>query len=153
MKPRAIVVHCSASTWGNAAAVRDWHLKRGWDDIGYHAVILNGFRTSNSDYNEVLDGKIEPGRKDNVMGAHCKADDMNGHSLGVCLIGDPGNNGYPTVRQKEALIHYLVTKCRLHKIQVSKITQHSDHDPVKPHCASLDMDAIRKRVKAELLKK
>ncbi|MHB1001907.1 MAG: N-acetylmuramoyl-L-alanine amidase [Armatimonadota bacterium] len=150
MKPQAIVVHCSASEWGDAAIFREWHLERGWCDIGYHAVILNGHREHGSAYRRILDGKIEPGRKDNVVGAHCKADDMNAVSLGVCLVGMPGKGGYPTDRQIEALIHYLSTKCRRYRIPVSAVTQHSDHEPLKPFCASLDMPEIRRRVAERL---
>lgn len=37
-----VVIHHSASDFGNARVIRDWHIERGWRDIGYHAVIQNG---------------------------------------------------------------------------------------------------------------
>lgn len=151
MTPKAIVVHCSASRWGDVETFRQWHREKGWSDIGYHAVILNGRRTSMSAYERPLDGKIEPGRADNVMGAHCKADGMNAKSLGVCLVGDPTTDKtYPTKRQLDALVHYLATKCREHGIPASEITQHSDHEPAKPFCASVDLHSIRRRVQGQL---
>jgi len=150
MKPKAIVVHTSASTWGDAAAIRSWHTAKGWVDIGYHAVILNGHRTSKAAYLAVLDGKIEPGRAENRVGSHCKSDGMNYKALGVCLVGMPGQGGYPTRRQLDALVHYCVVKCRQYNIPASAITQHSDHEPGKPLCASLNMHEIRLKVMAKL---
>lgn len=149
-RPRAIVIHESASQWGDVQSIREWHISRGWDDIGYHAVILNSRRTKESRYIAALDGKIEPGRPEDCRGIHCEADDMNSKALGVCLVGDPRHAGYPTKRQIDSLIHYCATKCREHRIPVSAITQHSDHDPRKPLDASLDMDEIRRMVQARL---
>lgn len=160
MNPSAIVVHWSASKSGDAAAIAAWHKARGFGrkdpatgqvyTIGYHAVILNGFRDGRSQYLEALDGKIEPGRPDAMPGAHCAAGGMNARALGVCLIGDPGDRRYPSPRQISALVHYLAVKCRAYGISVDRITQHSDHDRGKPLCASLDMTDIRRRVTERL---
>lgn len=45
---------------------------RGFSDIGYHYVID-------------LDGTIEPGRAEGVVGAHCE--NHNHNSIGICMIG------------------------------------------------------------------
>lgn len=66
------IIHCSDSTFGDVAEIRKWHKKRGFDDIGYHHVILR-------------DGTIEYGRELNEIGAHTKG--MNTESIGTCLIG------------------------------------------------------------------
>ena len=66
------IIHCSDSTGGNVNDIREWHLARGWDDVGYHFVILK-------------DGTIELGRPLENIGAHCKG--QNTHSVGTCLIG------------------------------------------------------------------
>lgn len=87
-----LVVHCTDSLWGNAATVRRWHLEKGWKDIGYHFVILNGRMTkylSVWEYN----GEVEVGRRldddnllaDNEVGAHALG--YNAHSIGVVLVG------------------------------------------------------------------
>jgi hypothetical protein len=151
--PSAIVVHESASTWGDVQSIRSWHKSRGWSDIGYHAVILNGHRSSSSAYNPKLDGKIEPGRPENERGSHCEAENMNAVALGVCLVGLPGRGGYPTKQQLNSLVHYCAIKCVQYDIPIAHITQHSDHEPRKPLCASLDMNYIRSRVRAELDKR
>lgn len=66
------IVHCSDSTGGDVTAIRQWHLARGWRDVGYHFVI----RT---------DGEIEVGRMLGEIGAHCEG--HNADSVGTCLIG------------------------------------------------------------------
>jgi hypothetical protein len=148
-KTDSIVVHWSASTFGDAELIRGWHKNKGWSDIGYHAVILNGCRTKGN-YLKILDGKIEPGRDERMVGAHCEADGMNLRALGVCLIGSPEVNNYPSLRQVKALVHWLAVKCRRYGISPDRIYQHSDFDRGKPLCASLNMRQIRQWVKAEL---
>ena len=70
-----IIVHCSATPPDmdiGADEIRGWHKERGWDDIGYHAVIRR-------------DGTIEPGRPVEISGAHAQG--HNADSIGVCLVG------------------------------------------------------------------
>ena len=33
------IVHCSDSVTGDVREIRQWHLARGWNDVGYHFVI------------------------------------------------------------------------------------------------------------------
>lgn len=55
-----------------AKEIRQWHLERGWSDIGYHYVIRRN-------------GLVEHGRSVDIAGAHAKG--HNKHSIGVCLVG------------------------------------------------------------------
>lgn len=74
-KINQIVIHCSDSdiqSHDNIETIRDWHKQRGFDDIGYHFVILKS-------------GQIEIGRPLHVQGAHCKG--HNQDSIGICLTG------------------------------------------------------------------
>ncbi len=80
-----IIVHCSASEFGSARLIDRWHRERGWRMIGYHYVILNGYRRKGV-YSEDDDGLIEPGRPLEEVGAHCRG--YNKTSIGICLIGD-----------------------------------------------------------------
>lgn len=78
-----IIVHCSATPPSMAIGadnIREWHIERGWSDIGYHYVIRRN-------------GKIERGRPLEVPGAHAKG--FNKHSIGVCLIGGVNNDNVP----------------------------------------------------------
>jgi len=140
-------VHCSASRWGDANAIDDWHKSRGWSGIGYNTVILNGYRDSSMRYNPKLDGKIEPGRPENQVGAHCAAGGMNFKSLSVCLIGIPGVDKYPTDAQYGALIHHLATKCiQYNRNPLTAVTQHGVWDKKKPFCASINLIILKARV-------
>lgn len=70
-----IVIHASdtpASMDIGAAEIRDWHLQRGWSDVGYHHVIRR-------------DGFVEEGRPHQVAGAHVRG--HNARSIGICLVG------------------------------------------------------------------
>lgn len=76
-----IIVHCSATPEGKdftVAQIRQWHLARGFRDIGYHYVIYR-------------DGSIHTGRALAITGAHCTG--HNTHSIGVCYIGGCAADG------------------------------------------------------------
>ncbi len=85
---REIIVHCSATPPSmdiGAAEIRAWHTspgwqgsKGGWSDIGYHFVIR-------------LDGRVEPGRPVDRIGAHVRG--RNANSIGVCMIGGVDEDG------------------------------------------------------------
>jgi len=52
--------------------IRDWHLKRGWSDVGYHFIITRS-------------GILQEGRSLERMGAHCRGENYD--SIGICLVG------------------------------------------------------------------
>ncbi len=91
-----IIVHCSATAAGrdfSAADIDRWHRARGFNGIGYHYVVK-------------LDGTVEKGRSESVMGAHCLG--QNANSIGVCYIGGLKSDGKTpadtrTEAQKRAL--------------------------------------------------
>jgi N-acetylmuramoyl-L-alanine amidase len=70
---RRIIFHHSLSDFGNVKVVREWHLERGFSEIGYHFVITKS-------------GKIQKGRSMIYRGAHAKG--KNHDSIGICFIGD-----------------------------------------------------------------
>ena len=70
-----IIVHCTATPEGRdvtSKQVAEWHRARGFRTIGYHYLVR-------------LDGRIERGRPEEEMGAHCKGQNL--HSIGVCYVG------------------------------------------------------------------
>lgn len=70
-----IILHCSASNkpyHDDISVIKQWHLARGFLDVGYHFFVRK-------------DGEIQIGRPEEVQGAHCKG--HNKDSLGICLHG------------------------------------------------------------------
>ena len=136
-----VIIHHSASGFGNAALIDHWHRERGWSGIGYHGVILNGWLTSKL-YNRHFDGIIESGRPfddDNLIdpwetGAHTRG---KNHKIGVCMIG---NNGQFTDKQLKSLRKWGRWMTEI--FGSVEFSQHSDHDPGKPLCAGLQQNYI-----------
>ena len=92
MKIRYITIHCSDSDFGSRHLIDRWHRERGFKEIGYHYVILNGW-IEKGRYIPALDGSIEIGRYfvpkaemlEHEVGAHVKG--YNRGNIGICLIG------------------------------------------------------------------
>lgn len=85
-----IIIHCSATPEGRdvkTETIRQWHLKRGWSDIGYHYVIE-------------LDGTVVPGRPLERIGAHCRGE--NRSSIGICYVGGVDKEMTPKDTRTEA---------------------------------------------------
>ena len=127
-----IVIHCSDSPWGDAAIIREWHMARDFSDIGYHAVILNGFRRNSRNYQADADGLLEPGRSVDKSGAHAKR--RNKDTLGICLIGKDEF----TPAQFATLEELVQVWRRLHRVPVARIVGHRDLDPSKT-CPNFDV--------------
>ena len=105
-KINKIIIHCTATPEGrehDVADIRRWHLKRGFNDIGYHYLIH-------------IDGTIEEGRPINKQGAHCSG--QNRGSIGICYVGGMSKDmkkakDTRTQAQKDSLIklmHKLIYK-------------------------------------------
>lgn len=121
-----IIVHCSATKEGkhfNAKDITKWHLERGFNDIGYHYVVL-------------LDGKVEVGRPEIKVGAHCLG--HNNHSIGICYIGGLDANGKSkdtrTPEQKESLLILLKEL----KKKYPKATIHGHREFANKDCPCFD---------------
>lgn len=124
---KEIIVHCSATPEGKdftVAQIKQWHLQRGFSDIGYHYVIYR-------------DGSVHTGRPESVSGAHCTG--HNTISIGVCYIGGCATNGTTpkdtrTPAQKVALVKLLKEL----KAKYPKATIHSHKDYANKACPSFE---------------
>ena len=100
-----IIIHCTATPEGRDVSVddiRQWHLDRGWSDIGYHYVID-------------INGNLKEGRPLTRAGAHTRG--HNKGSIGITYVGGVDENIKPkdtrTENQKgrlKALILDLMDK-------------------------------------------
>ena len=118
-----LIVHHSASDWGNVDIFREWHLERNFSDVGYHYVILNGTIGPSDDYNSEYDGAIEAGRPEEIAGAHCKG--ANQYSIGICLVGD-FTKDEPSESQWNALVKKLVFLCKKYNLSEEDIYGHKE---------------------------
>jgi N-acetylmuramoyl-L-alanine amidase len=133
-----VIVHQSASAWGSVEAIREWHLARGWSDIGYHYVITNGHLAPHSEYAPQFDGVVYDGRPLDIPGAH--AEGHNANSIGICLVG----NGTFTRWQYVRLITLIVQLNALFSFGVDGVLGHCEVDPArKPDCPGFDMELLR----------
>ena len=122
-----LIVHCSATREGmniSRDTIRDWHLARGFNDIGYHFYID-------------LDGNIHKGRDIAKIGAHSKG--QNRSSIGICYCGGVESDGKTpkdtrNETQKEALLCVLRTM----KAMYPDAVIHSHRDFANKACPSFD---------------
>ena len=70
-----IIIHHTAAEEKDTEQIRQYHLSKGWIDIGYNYVIEKS-------------GKIVEGRSLLIPGAHCNNDGMNDRGIGIAAIGN-----------------------------------------------------------------
>jgi len=127
---KKIIIHTSASAFGNAALIDSWHREKGWDSIGYHKVILNGRLENSKDYDETIDGHVETGRSDETVGAHCYG--QNKDSVGICLVGEP----YSYTTKQYVILIQLISAYQL-KYEGANVFFHSEFNKDKPKCPGI----------------
>lgn len=125
-----IIIHCSATPEGRdikADTIRQWHLQRKFEDIGYHYVID-------------LDGTIEKGRDEDLVGSHCFG--HNGTSIGICYVGGCDKYMSPkdtrTDEQIQAMTELLSVLMEKYGIPPQRIYGHNHFNPNK-ECPSFDV--------------
>ena len=155
MRPTALIVHCSDSTWGSAKEIDRWHAERGFvrqgvhelQHIGYHRVITNGFLEGSQphQYRAHEDGRVYLGRDDNETGAHVQG--LNDSSLGICLVG---KDGIFTERQLDAMYLTLLALMRSYDLGPEAVLGHCETKTGRAQgktCPTLDMVTVRNKLR------
>lgn len=125
----AIVIHHSATGYGNAAIFDKWHKENhNWNGIGYDFVIGNG--------TDSPDGKVEVTYRwrEQQTGAHCggtKNNWANEEAIGICLVGN-FNNAEPSERQMRSLVKLVRFLQRRYRIGKNRIFGHKDTPGARP---------------------
>ena len=132
MKPKYITVHCSATPTSmnhiGVVAIREMHLKRGFSDIGYHAVIAR-------------DGHWLEGRPITKQGAGVKG--YNKDNIHICLVGGVDENNKPEFnfndKQMSTLRYRLTDLSSVYGIKQENIKGHRDWPDVAKECPCFDV--------------
>ena len=130
-KINQIILHCSDSPHDHhdeISIIRQWHLERGFNDVGYHYFIQGN-------------GNIQKGRNESVIGAHCRGQNMN--SVGICLHG----RDKFSIAQFKSLAKLLEEIKSRHKI--NRVSGHSEYDKGKtcPNFTIYDVIRITNLIK------
>jgi len=143
---KLIVLHCSDSLFGDVALIDLWHRERGFDGIGYHYVIENGYPDAESHRLKrpcfERDGRLSTGRPLAEVGAHVKG--RNEGSIGICLIG----RDQFTAAQFGTLAK-LMADLRGSWPEAELLGHYEAQLPgeARKSCPNLDMDWIRRSLK------
>ncbi|MGL4908833.1 MAG: N-acetylmuramoyl-L-alanine amidase [Bacteroidales bacterium] len=134
-KVNKIILHCTATPEGRevkVSEIREWHRANGYNDIGYHYVIL-------------LDGSVGRGREEEVIGAHCQG--HNANSIGIAYVGGIDAKGKP----KNTL--NTVQNDKLKKLVIELLeaypnaTVHGHNEFSNKDCPCFDVQEWRKQLK------
>ncbi len=137
-KVKYLVVHHSQRKNNNSLQkIKKAHLKRGFEDIGYHYLITKT-------------GKIIQGRSEKFQGAHVY--NHNKNSIGICLTGNFDLNK-PSKKQIESLVQILKKKIKKHKVLIKNILGHREFPKITKTCPGrfVDMNEIRNKLKQKHL--
>lgn len=128
-----VFIHCSASDYpqhDNISTIRDWHLERGWSDVGYHYFIRK-------------DGTIELGRSLEKTPAA-----QRGHNRGtvaICLHGlDP--NKFTTAQKAT-----LRALCFQINFALGGVSFHGHCEVAAKACPVIDYQSVLKLTSAGIL--
>jgi N-acetylmuramoyl-L-alanine amidase len=119
MHVKYLFFHTAAADLDNvdAAEIRKWHRAKGWQDIGYHFVIIDDRHKSKPD------GMVETGRPETQNGAHVRG--VNDVALGVCCAGHGDLRDF-TAKQKASLVHLLAKLAEKYGVKTKNILGHRE---------------------------
>lgn len=141
---RWVVLHCTASSYGDVDTIDAWHRENGWAGIGYHWLITNCYPTYDSWVDQqpdtAMDGVVHQGRPEKFQGAHVKGE--NWQTLGVAMVG--GEKDGFTSRQLESAAR-LCTQLIERYPSIEGVKGHYEFNTRKT-CPDLDMDYFRRYI-------
>lgn len=115
--PEYIIIHCSDSDVDDFKSIQNYHLSKGWENIGYQKVIE---RT----------GLLVQGRPETYHGSHTLEQGMNAKSVGICICGR-FENKLPNDNQIKTLKEEVSRLMSVYNIPVEKIKYHRHFKPSK----------------------
>jgi len=143
--PDTIILHHSVAPLDNIkfndfeSITKHYVNNMGWSDNPYHYGI------------EYVDGKVKRsiGRSEDTVGAHCSQGDMNGHSIGVCIVGN-----WDEVAPPKEIVDEVVKLCKEIRARRGSlpIEPHTKYAPYKTCPGTLfPLNVVRVRVSAPIV--
>jgi N-acetyl-anhydromuramyl-L-alanine amidase AmpD len=127
---KTIVLHCSDSdvpAHDNIQTIREWHLARGFSDVGYHYFITRK-------------GMVMSGRPEAQVGAHVEM--HNAYTLGICFSGKTFSNfDSPQFEAGRRLVEKLLKK---YNLTWDNVKLHREFNKGKS-CPNFTIDQFRKQ--------
>lgn len=121
MRFRYIVIHHTASDYGNLEYYRKMHMEeRGWPDVAYHFIINNG--TSNTAMGQIEESSLWKNRSIHYS---TKRTLINYLGIAVVLVGNFENHSVPSM-QYESLVNLVVRLSREYGIPPERIYGHRE---------------------------
>lgn len=131
-----IIIHCTATRpdwWKSKPAkakvneIRQWHLDRGWSDIGYHYLIDR-------------DGTVVEGRPLEKTGAHVKG--KNTGTVGISLLGGFGGSASDQfddhfTEEQAIVLKKLIADLKEDYPSITKVTGHNQYSSKACPCFSV----------------
>jgi hypothetical protein len=135
-----IVIHHTATSFGNEAIVNRWHIDRGFDEMGYHFLIGNGTNSG--------DGQVEVGPRwpKQKWGAHTKTPDnrFNDFGIGICLVGN-FDVQYPSAAQMRSLDRLVAYLMKTYHIPPDHVLGHNNCKSTDCPGRHLSVALVRRR--------
>lgn len=141
-----LIVHITAGGNSSFESILNGHLAKGWKDIGYHFLII--------------DGEIYEGRDLEVIGAHCSAKNKNVGTIGYAF-DNKGNDfkadaeygEYISEADQAALERLTAYLIQQFGLSIDKVSGHNDYDKGKAcPCFKVRKAKVFKERVQELLK-
>lgn len=127
-----IIMHCSASDnplHDDISVIRQWHLERGFVDVGYHYFIK-------------IDGSIQLGRPIYKAGAHARH--HNSYTVGICVHGIKEF----ALEQIETALKLCHNQIMIYGLEVEDVIGHNELPNVNKICPGIDMNIFREKLRS-----
>lgn len=137
-----IVIHHTASDYGNLAYFRDMHQReRGWKDIAYHFLVNNG--TAGTTAGQIEESDLWKRREGNYS---TKVSQANQFGIAIVLVGNFEKHRV-NPRQMEALLNLVLRLKREYNIPLNHIVGHRELWQTACPGKHLNMAELRERIR------
>lgn len=141
MKFKGIIIHHTDSEHGTILDVNEWHNERGFDGVGYHALVPNGWINAD-EFIELMNGSLEIGRDWSLEGAHALG--YNDY-FGLAMTGKDKFSD----KQFNMVLAFCKWLIKRDDFDISEIKGHNECEGVTKSCPNWDVQELRDLLSAD----